>query len=169
MKRLLLIAVLLAMIVCPVLAAEFDENYTVTGQIDTTPVNSPYIDAGLWFYITSIGFIALGLSYLPRKYGGSLWAMISPLFLFASARFASMLQYTITSTYFEAATGTGVNAELDEWHLLLDYVVYHVDWLAIVMGIIFLLSFINMWYILSRKTIEKPSRRNNYDTQQEED
>ena len=132
-KHLLLLLILLA---CITFASAAEVNVTV----DTPVVNTPYISEGLWIMITLLGLGFMILANITVKNtGAAIWALISPFFMIASAYFASNIEHVEVTTVYDSATGT--------FNVLSQHFVYHVDWFAQIMGIMFVLSFINMWYI----------------------
>jgi hypothetical protein len=44
-------------------------------------------------------------------------------------------------------------------HVAIQQTVYHPEWLALVLGIMFLFSILNIFYILTRKAVVKPTRK----------
>jgi len=146
MKWLRLIALLLLIIPC---SAYSSINVTV----DTNVVNSPYLDVWIWVIIVVLGIFFLVLSNLTTKdTGAPLWAIIAPFFTFASAYFSTKLQYINSEIFYDASTNT--------YRVITEHFVYHLDWIAIgLLGAVFILSFINMWFILTKKPVEKPQRQ----------
>lgn len=152
-KLILLVALVLALIQ-PVFAGI--DNTTIT----TTIIDTQYLDLTIWILIVLLGFGFLILSNIRAEWNknAALWAIISPFFLFPSAYFALQIQ---TMSYVPTVDGAG------EVHVAIQQTVYHPEWLALVIAIMFIFSVINIFYILTRKPVEKPTRKEldiGYDT-----
>ena len=150
MKRLgLLIAILLLVGTC---SAYSSVNVTA----DTTVVNSPYLEVGIWVIIVGLGVFFFVLSNITTKETGApIWALLAPFFTFASAYFSTKLQYIMATTYYDTSANT--------YRVITEHFVYHLDWIATcLLGILFIFSFINMWYILTKAPVERPNRKEIY-------
>lgn len=124
------------------------ENTTIT----TTIINTQYLDLTIWILIVLLGFGFLILSNIRASWNANaaLWALISPFFLFPAAYFSLQIQ---TMSYVPTLDASGAI------HVAIQQTVYHPEWLALVLAIMFILSVINLFYILTRKAVEKPSRK----------
>jgi len=145
-QKLILLVVMLAALVQPVFAGI--ENTTIT----TTIINTQYLDLTIWILIVLLGFGFLILSNIHASWNANaaLWALISPFFLFPAAYFSLQIQ---TMSYVPTLDADGAI------HVAIQQTVYHPEWLALVLAIMFILSVINLFYILTRKAVEKPSRK----------
>jgi len=126
------------------------ENTTM----QTTIVDSPYLDINIWMLITllGLGFMILSNFAKPEQ-NSALWAIIAPFFLGASAYFTLQLQYMAFVPVADSS---------NQVHIFGEIVVFHPIWFALVMGIVFIFSCINLFYILTKKPIEKPGREEIY-------
>lgn len=151
MKWLYLIALVLLIAPCSAYG-----TYGVNVTSDTTVVSSSFLDIYIWALILVIGIFFLVLSNITTKdTGAPLWALLSPFFLFAAAYFSSMLQRVEVIMCFNSNTG--------RYEILIENLVYHLDWIAIgLFGVLFIFSFINMWYVLTKNPVEKPNRKEIY-------
>jgi len=120
--------------------------------ISTTIIDTQYLDLEIWMLIVLLGFGFLILSNVRAEWNSNapLWALISPFFLFPAAYFTLQIQ---TMSYIASMDSSGVI------HMVIQQTVYHPEWLAIVLGIMFILSVINLFYILTRKAVVKPTRK----------
>lgn len=145
-SKLIIFGALLASLVQPVFAGI--DNTTIS----TTIINTQYLDLTIWILIVLLGFGFLILSNIRAEWNANaaLWAIISPFFLFPSAYFALQIQ---TMSYVPTVDSGGAV------HVAIQQTVYHPEWLALVLAIMFLFSIINIFYILTRKAVVKPSRR----------
>lgn len=145
-QKLILLVALLASLVQPVFAGI--DNTTIS----TTIINTQYLDLTIWILIVLLGFGFLILSNIHAEWNANaaLWAIIAPFFLFPAAYFTLQIQ---TMSYVPTVDGAG------EVHVAIQQTVYHPEWLALVLGIMFLFSIINIFYILTRKAVVKPTRK----------
>ena len=151
MKWLYLIALVLLISPC---SAYGTTGVNVTS--DTTVVSSNFLDIYIWALILIVGIFFLVLSNLTSKETGApIWALLSPFFLFSAAYFSSMLQRVEVIMCFNSNTG--------QYEILIENFIYHLDWIAVgLFGILFIFSFINMWYILTKKPLERTKRSDLY-------
>ena len=127
----------------------------INSTINTSIVNSPYLSVNLWVFITCIGLFFMVLSNLTSpEQNNSLWALIAPFFIFASAYFALMMQ---TTTITQNIDTSGLVT------VAIQQTVYHPEWLAAIMGIVFLCSIVNVWFVMTRKPIERPTQDEIFD------
>ena len=145
-SKLILLAALVLALVQPVFAGI--DNTTIS----TTIINTQYLDLTIWILIVLLGFGFLILSNIQTEWNknAALWAIIAPFFLFPAAYFSLQIQ---TMSYVPTVDSDGVI------HVAIQQTVYHPEWLALVLGIMFILSVINIFYILTRKAVVKPSRK----------
>jgi len=145
-QKLILLGLLVLALVQPVFAGI--DNTTIS----TTIINTQYLDLTIWILIVLLGFGFLILSNIRVDWNANaaLWAIIAPFFLFPAAYFALQIQ---TMSYVPTVDGAGAV------HVAIQQTVYHPEWLAIVLGIMFILSVINLFYILTRKAVVKPTRK----------
>ena len=145
-QKLILLAALVASLVQPVFAGI--DNTTIS----TTIINTQYLDLQIWLLIVLLGFGFLILSNIRTEWNANaaLWAIIAPFFLFPAAYFSLQIQ---TMSYVPTVDAAGAV------HVAIQQTVYHPEWLALVLAIMFLFSIINIFYILTRKAVVKPSRR----------
>jgi hypothetical protein len=142
--------ILLAMLCTPCFAISSNVNVSA----DTTVVNATGLDIGLWYFITIIGIALFVLSHVTPVESAPIWAILSPFFTFASMYFSTQLQYTYVTTYFDSTTSF--------YYTALQTFTYHMDWAAVgVLGVMFVFSFLNMWYILTRNPVERPGKNLN--------
>lgn len=115
--------------------------------VDTTVVNSTYLDAGIWMLIFIIGLICMFLSHIPGwDKSNPIWACLAPFFTFAAAWFSTSLQYTNTIL-------------LSDDSVILEHYIYHLDWMAIgLLGVVFIFSCLNVVYVLSGRSVQKSTR-----------
>jgi len=123
-----------------------------TTSISTTIIDTQYLDLEIWMLIVLLGFGFLILSNVRADWNSNapLWAIIAPFFLFPAAYFTLQIQ---TMSYVATVDAQGVV------RVAIQQTVYHPEWLAIVLGIMFILSVINLFYILTRKAVVKPTRK----------
>jgi hypothetical protein len=141
MKKILSLLFLL-LIISPVIAVD---------SVKTSIVSTPYIDISIWYFITIMGLLLMFVSNITSKeQNAPLWALLAIFFTFPSAYFANMLSRT-TIAQSTASDGT-VSVAIQQ-------TVFHPEWLNVILGIVFVLSFINVWYIWTKKPIEKPTRQ----------
>jgi hypothetical protein len=145
MKKLVFFLLLLFLIQ-PVLA---DVGNT---SITTTIIDTQYLDLEIWTLIVLLGLGFLILSNVRAEWNtnAALWAIIAPFFLFPSAYFSLQIQ---TMSYVATVDSLG------QVRVAIQQTVYHPEWLAIVLAIIFIFSIINIFYILTRNAVVKPTRR----------
>lgn len=146
-SKLILFGVMLAALVQPVFAGI--DNTTIS----TTIIDTQYLDLTIWILIVLLGFGFLILSNIRTEWNAnaaSLWAVISPFFMFPAAYFALQIQ---TMSYVPTVDSDGAV------HVAIQQTVYHPEWLALVLAIMFIFSIINFFYILTRKAVVKPTRR----------
>jgi hypothetical protein len=146
-QKLILLIALVAALVQPVFAGI--DNTTIS----TTIINTQYLDLTIWILIVLLGFGFLILSNIRAQWNSqssqALWALIAPFFLFPAAYFTLQIQ---TMSYVPTLDAEGAV------HVAIQQTVYHPEWLALVLGIMFLFSIINFFYIITRKAVVKPSR-----------
>jgi bacteriorhodopsin len=134
------------MLAVPALAIE--ENATVYTGVTTTVVDSEYLDINIWYFITALG---IGLMILSNRVKSepenALYAWMAIPFMLISARYSIMLQSTDIHSIIDAV---GIHVQVVK-------VIQHPEWVGVLMGIIFLLSFINALYISTKKPIERPN------------
>lgn len=126
---------------------------TVYSTVDTTIVNSPYLDVNIWILILLLGVLFFIMSRTPYFDNGTraVWALLCPFFTLGAAYFSSMLQYTSTTTFYNQTANTV--------QVISEHFIYHLDWLAVgLLGILFIFSFINAWAVLMEKPVEKPTK-----------
>jgi hypothetical protein len=147
MIKQILLLFLLILLVCNVSAA----NANVSVMVDTTIVNSTFLDVNIWMLILIIGLVCMFLSHIPGwDKSNPIWACLSPFFTFAAAWFSTSLQYTYTNA-FNLGDGT--------YGMILEHNIYHLDWIATgLLGIVFIFSCLNVAYVLSGRSIQKPNR-----------
>ena len=132
----------LLLLASPILAAD---------TVSTSVVDSPYIDINIWYFITFMGLLLMFISNITTKeQNAPLWALIAIFFTFPSAYFANMLSRTTIAQ--SVASDGSVSVAIQQ-------TVFHPEWLSYLLGIIFVLSFLNIWYIWTRNPIEKPTRK----------
>ena len=118
--------------------------------ISTIIVNTPYLEYNIWVWLLLLGFGFLILSHLTNKdQMNSLWAMIAPPFLITAAYFANMIAITQTDVTFVNSTPI----------VAINTVVTPQSWLAYFLGIWFVASLISMFYIWTKKPIEKTDKK----------
>ena len=123
---------------------------TANSTIVTTIIDTPYLDYSIWLLILLLGLGFLILSNIAQpNQGSALWALIAPFFLWSAAYFSLMIQ---TMSYVPTIGTDGLV------YITIQQTVYHPEWLALVLGIISILSTINVFYILTKKAIQKPTR-----------
>jgi hypothetical protein len=141
MKKVIGILLLLFLIP-PVMAVD---------SVNTSIVNTPYIDINIWYFITIMGLLLMFISNITTKeQNAPLWALLAIFFTFPSAYFANMLSRTTIAQ--STASDGSVSVAIQQ-------TVFHPEWLNVILGIVFVFSFINVWYILTKKPIEKPTRQ----------
>jgi len=117
--------------------------------VDTTVVNSTYLNVEIWMMIFIIGLACMFLSHIPGwDKSNPIWACLSPFFTFAAAWFSTSLQYVNTII-------------LSDDSIILEHYIYHLDWMAIgLLGVVFIFSCLNVAYVLSGKStsVQKPTR-----------
>jgi hypothetical protein len=146
-KYLLLFIVVLGLLVGIAGAA----NANVSVAVDTTVVNSTFLDVNIWMLILVIGLITMFLSHIPNwDKTNPIWACLSPFFTFTALWFSTSLQYTYTNA-FNLGGGT--------YGMILEHNIYHLDWIAVgLLGVVFIFSCLNVAYVLSGRSVQKPSR-----------
>ena len=128
-----------------------DVNTTVYSSVADLIVNTPYLDVEVWKLITLLGLGFLILSNLTTKEQNNvLWALIAPFFLFPSAWFALQLN----SPRFTAYVVDNSTVRLQTTNII-----FHPEWLAFVMGVIWVLSLINLWMIFIKKPMERTTKQ----------
>lgn len=134
---------------------------TTNVTVDTTVINTPYLDVTIWILMLLLGIMFLVLSHIPSMDRSSaIWAVLAPFFTFTATFFSRTLQYTNTEIFYDSGT----------YKVVTEYSIYHLDWLAVgVLGVLFLFSFINVFYVASRKPITKPQAKEVYGVPKEED
>lgn len=144
MKWVHLIALLLLIVPCGA--------SSVNVTVNTSVMDSNYLDVGIWIVILLLGIFFFVLSNLTTKdTGAPLWALIAPFFTFAAMYFSTMLQYVQVTTYYDSG--------IDTYRSVTEHFIYHLDWIGVgLLGVLFIFSFINTWYILSKSPVEKPQR-----------
>ena len=127
-------------------------NTNVSVTVDTTVVNSPYLDVNVWELILLLGLVTMFLSHIPGwDKTNPIWACLSPFFTFTALWFSNSIQYVHVNDYYNNATGN--------YNIVLEHFIYHLDWIAVgLLGVVFVFSCINVAYVLSGKSITKPSR-----------
>lgn len=146
MKRSVALVLGILLLCCTPVFAEMDTGVTVYGNTTDIVVTSPYVNENLWFIITILGLIFLVLSNIVAKdQNPVLWAIISPILLFWSLWTSS----GISSTYLISNFGT------TEAHVNAVNIVAPQTGLTIIMGIIFILAAVNLWYCATNKPMEK--------------
>jgi hypothetical protein len=145
-SKLIIFGALLAALVQPVFAGI--DNTTIS----TTIINTQYLDLTIWILIVLLGFGFLILSNIRAEWNANaaLWAIIAPFFLFPSAYFALQIQ---TMSYVPTVDSGGAV------HVAIQQTVYHPEWLALVLAIMFIFSVINVFVIVTRKAVIKPTRK----------
>jgi len=115
--------------------------------VDTTVVNSTYLNVEIWMMIFVIGLACMFLSHIPGwDKSNPIWACLSPFFTFATAWFSTSLQYTNTIL-------------LSDNTIILEHYIYHLDWMATgLLGVVFIFSCLNVAYVLSGRSIQKADR-----------
>ena len=143
---------LIALLLAPVSALE--ENATIYTGETTIVTDSNYLDINIWYFLTSIGAILIVLSNrVKSEPENALYAWSAIPFLLISARYALMLQTTDTYSVFDTSTS--------QIHIQIVKTVQHPEWVAILMGIVFLIAIVNAFYISTKKTVERPSSMSN--------
>ena len=123
---------------------------TVTLATSDMVVNTPYLDFRLWILITAIGLLLLVYSnYEKEPVISVVWALMAPLFIAPSAYFSLLLRQTVLAV--DTASGdvsvTAIN------------VITHPEWLCFIMSVILILAIVNFFYHLTKKPVEKTSRK----------
>ena len=115
--------------------------------VDTTIVNSTYLDVTIWMMILLLGLICMFLSHIPNwDKTNPIWACLSPFFTFAALWFSTSLQYTNAVVFSNDS-------------IVLQHYIYHLDWMAVgLLGIVFIFSCLNVAYVLSGNSIKKPGK-----------
>ncbi len=118
-----------------------------TVTVDTTVVNSTYLNVEIWMMIFIIGLVCMFLSHIPGwDKSNPIWACLSPFFTLAAAWFSTSLQYTNTIL-------------LSDNTIILEHYIYHLDWAAVgLLGIVFIFSCLNVAYVLSGRSVQKAGR-----------
>lgn len=144
MKLVYLIALMLLIVPCGASSVDVTVN--------TSVINSNYLEIGIWIIILLLGvFFLVASNITTKETGAPLWALIAPFFTFAAAYFSTMLQYIQVTTYYDSTA--------DTYRVVTEHFIYHLDWMATgLLGLLFVFSFVNMWYILTKKPIERPTR-----------
>ena len=143
-KNLLWMIPGLALLVSPALAD------IQNASISTTIIDTPYLDFNIWLLITLLGLGLLILSNITSKEQNSaLWAVLCPFFTFPAMRFALMIQ---TMSYVPFVDSSNVV------HISIQQTVFHPEWLAFILGVVFIISLVNIWYILTKKPVERQER-----------
>ena len=157
LSKYLLMALVIAALVSPVLADAEVDNSTIYQSSSDSILSTPFVDFNLWILITLLGLGFLILSNITKPdQNPALWAIISPLFLFPSAYFSLMLRQSfVVSTLVDEGTGVGA---IDEIHVHISNLMTHPEWLCVIMSIITILSFVNIWFIITKKPIEKTKK-----------
>ena len=116
-------------------------------SVDTTIVNSTYLNVDIWMLILVIGLTCMFISHIPNwDKSAPIWACLSPFFTFAALWFSTSLQYTNTVV-------------LSDNSIILEHYIYHLDWMAVgLLGIVFIFSCLNVAYVLSGNSIKKPGK-----------
>jgi hypothetical protein len=148
-KRLLILTLLVIMLVYPAMAGVPDTGMKTYISTSDLVVNTPYLDFGLWVLITLLGLFFLVLSNFAKpEQAPKLWAIIAPLFIGPSAYFTLFLRKTSIATY-TSTTDIHINAV---------NVITHPEWLCVVMSIVLVISFVNLWVQLSKQPMEKSKK-----------
>ena len=138
MKKVIGILLLLFLI-SPVIAAD---------TVNTSIVSSPYIDINIFFFIVILALLFLFISNVTTpEQNAPLWALIALFFAFPAAYFANMISRT-TIAQTTASDGT--------LSVAIQQTVFHPEWLSYLLGLIFIISLVNVFYIWTKKPIEKP-------------
>ena len=149
---------LVSLLVCGVSAATIDPATVYAGNT-TSVLDSPYLDINIWFFITAIG---IGLIILSNRVKSepenALYAWLAIPFTLVSAYYSLRLQYTET-TVLQDTSGLIVvnNSTVPAIHIQTVNTITHPEVIAILMGIVFLVAFVNAIYI----TIKRPVERSN--------
>ena len=116
-------------------------------SVDTTIVNSTYLNVDIWMMVLVLGLVCMFLSHIPGwDKTNPIWACLSPFFTFAALWFSTSLQYTNTVV-------------LSDNSIILEHYIYHLDWMAIgLLGIVFIFSCLNVAYVLTGNSIKKPGK-----------
>lgn len=127
-----------------------DTNMTSLNSVNDIVVNTPYLDTNLWILITLLGLGFLILSNIAGKdQAATLWAIIAPLFLLPSAYFCTMMSTASTAVNYYGINQTFVQRI---------NIITHPEWLALVMGVIFIISLVNIWMVATKNPIEKTKK-----------
>jgi hypothetical protein len=120
-------------------------------SISTSVIETSYLSLDIWIWLVLFGFGFMILSNMTTpEQNNVLWALIAPFFMFPAAYFASMLQ--------EVTKVSNFNTTSNMTDFSISISVYHIDWLAYLLGLMFIFSFINVLYIATKKPIEKPTQ-----------
>lgn len=148
-RHLLILIVVVASLIFPAMAGIPDTGMTTHISTSDIVISTPYLEFNLWVFITLLGLFFLILSNFTKPdQAPKLWAIIAPLFIGPSAYFALMLRKTTVVTYTSA---TDIHASAVN-------VITHPEWLCVVMSIILVISFVNIWMQLSKQPMEKSKK-----------
>ena len=123
---------------------------TINAQSILDISNNQYVPVPVYVLLVLLAFGFLIISnLLSREQNAALYAILSPVFFALSAWFSVQLNYITTGI--EPIVN---NNTITEINVVTANVVYHPEWLAYLMIVMFLIAVINAFYIFTKKPIE---------------
>jgi hypothetical protein len=123
---------------------------TINAQSILDISNNQYVPIPVYVLLVLLAFGFLIISnLLNREQNAALYAILSPVFFALSAWFSVQLNY-ITTGIEPIVT----NNTITEINVVTANVIYHPEWLAYLMIVMFLVAVINAFYIFTKKPIE---------------
>lgn len=123
---------------------------TINAQSILDISNNQYIPFPIYILLVLLAFGFLIISNLvSRDQNAALYALLSPVFFGLSAWFSVQLNYITTGI-----EPIVFNDTITEINVVTANVVYHPEWLAYLMIVMFLIALINVFYIFTKKPIE---------------
>jgi len=160
-KPTILLLLGVSLLISCVSAQTFDPATVYVGNT-TSVIDTAYLDINIWYFITALGIGLIVLSNrVKTQPENALYAWLAIPFTLVSAYYSIRLQYTTTKVIEDMSGLVSINnTTIPALHIHTVNTVYHPEVLGILMGIVFLVAFINAIYITTKKPIERTNPLN---------